>query len=136
MSCLQNSTSVTDGNSTGIDASGIGLVSSEKTVNASKRILVTANFKEAVSDFSISDILATGASVEGLSGSGSSYTFYLVPYTTNVSVQILSGSVTFSSETNSASRTLSFVSTAKYAAAFGGCYYPNHFRKKYLPLGF
>ena len=136
MSCNQQSTSAVDGNSTGIDASGIGLVSSEKTVNASKKILVTANFKEAVSDFSISDILATGASVEELKGSGSSYTFYLVPYTTNVSVQILSGSITFSSEKNAASRSLSFVSTAKYAAALGGCYYPDHFRKKYLPLGF
>jgi hypothetical protein len=117
--------------------SSISLTSSEKSVTASKRIPVSVTFAENVSDFTASDIVATGAAIQSFIGSGKRYSFILIPYSTKISIQILSGAVTFASGSkNSASSVLSFVSSSKFAPVYGGCYHPDFFRTKFLPRGF
>lgn len=118
-------------------ASSISLTSSEKSVTASKKIPVTVTFAENVSDFTASDIVATGAAIQSFTGYGKNYSFILIPYKAKTSIQILSGAVTFSSGSkNSASSVLSFSSSSNFAPVYGGCYHPDFFRTKFLPLGF
>ena len=137
MSCnFQNGFFVNKGSSSTINSS-INFTSSEKSVTSSKRIPVTISFVESVADFTSSDVVVTGAALQNFTGVGKTYSFVLIPYSTNISVQILSGSVTFSSgEKNNSSKVFSFVSTSKFAPVYGGCYHPDFFRSKFLPLGF
>lgn len=117
--------------------SRINISSSEKSVTSSKRIPVSITFGANVADFSASDIVITGAALQNFMGVGKTYSVVLIPYSTNISLQILSGAVTFSSGSkNSSSSVLSFVSTSKYGPVYGGCYHPDFFRTKFLPLGF
>ena len=67
-------------------------------------IPVTATFSASVTDFTASDITATNATVNGLTGSGTTYTFNLVPSAQgSFSATVNAGSVT---PTNIASNTL------------------------------
>ena len=69
----------------------VSISSNEKAITSSKTIAVVVTFNKDVSGFDESDIILTGASIQDFSGSGSTYTFTLVIYSSNISVQILSG---------------------------------------------
>ena len=90
------------------------LTSSSATTTSSTAIPITATFSEDVSGLTSGDISATNSTVEGFSGSGSSFTFELAPSSSGaVSVIIPADSASSTATTtkgNQASNTLTFTS--------------------------
>ncbi|MCX6127268.1 MAG: Ig-like domain-containing protein, partial [Proteobacteria bacterium] len=73
------------------------LTSSAGTSTATSPIPIVATFSESVTDFALSDIVVTNGTAEGFSGSGTSYTFIVVPVegvsmTVNIAAGVANGS--------------------------------------------
>ncbi|HEY4526356.1 MAG TPA: Ig-like domain-containing protein [Candidatus Paceibacterota bacterium] len=88
------------------------VLTSSSATTTSSTIPVTATFSEDVSGLTSSDISATNATVEGFSGSGSSFTFDLAPSSSgSVTVMIpadIASSTATTTKGNQASNTLTF----------------------------
>jgi hypothetical protein len=89
------------------------LSSATASTTNSTSIPVTVTFSESVNGFALSDIQTTNATTNGLSGSGASYTFNLVPNASgSVTAQIAADMATSSSSSigSQASNVLTFTS--------------------------